>query len=178
MADEDKNLTKQSSKGESDPSKERVAEIVEAVSKNKKADPELVERVVQKAIIASTYSSYQGPLPPPEILRGYEDCLPGSAERIFANFEKQTQHRIGMEKAALSSGIKSQDRGQIMAFVLFLVALVGGFGLAYVGRELAGVAAVIAALAGPLALFFFAKRGGKKELEKKRQEVGAGDPPE
>ena len=41
---------------------------------------------------------YQGPLPPPETLRGYNELIPNAAERIFAVFEKQAAHRMNEER--------------------------------------------------------------------------------
>lgn len=46
-------------------------------------------------------SSWQGPLPPPEILQGYEAAFPGAAERILRMAEDQGAHRRDMEKQAL-----------------------------------------------------------------------------
>lgn len=44
----------------------------------------------------------QGPLPPPDILSGYDAIVPGAAERILAMAEKQNDHRIEMEQGLLS----------------------------------------------------------------------------
>ena len=40
---------------------------------------------------------YQGPLPPPEQLEGFEKVLSGSAERIISMAEKEQEARIGRE---------------------------------------------------------------------------------
>jgi len=37
---------------------------------------------------------FSGPLPHPEILRSYNDVIPGSGERIMKVFEKQQEHRM------------------------------------------------------------------------------------
>lgn len=41
----------------------------------------------------SRVEAFSGPLPPPEVLRGYNDVLPGAAERIFTMAEAQAEHR-------------------------------------------------------------------------------------
>src|SRR5687768_13622143 len=52
-------------------------------------------RLVQELIEVST--TYSGPIPPPAILRGYEDIVPGSADRIMGWAESQTKHRHKLE---------------------------------------------------------------------------------
>jgi len=41
---------------------------------------------------------FQGPLPPPALLKQYEENFPGAAERIFKMAEKQAEHRQTLEK--------------------------------------------------------------------------------
>lgn len=40
---------------------------------------------------------YEGPFPPPALLKQFEEVLPGAAERIFQFSEKEQQHRHEME---------------------------------------------------------------------------------
>ena len=47
--------------------------------------------------IVSTTTSWRGPLPPPAVLRQYDDVLPGSAERIMRTMEERASHRIQAE---------------------------------------------------------------------------------
>lgn len=41
-------------------------------------------------VIAKIQSEYSGPIPPPNIIKGYEQVLPGSADRILKMAEKQS----------------------------------------------------------------------------------------
>lgn len=50
------------------------------------------QQAVTGAILAVT-RSFEGPLPPPDILAGYEDVLPGSAERILLMAEQESAAR-------------------------------------------------------------------------------------
>ena len=56
--------------------------------------------------IEKRYTQYSGPIPPPEIFRGYEEVLPGSAERILKMTERQLEHRITTENKQLDHSIK------------------------------------------------------------------------
>lgn len=81
-----------------------------------------------------------GPLPQPETLGGYEGIVPGAAERIIRMAENQLSHRHDQELARLHADIKLEGRGQWMAFVVALVALVGGMVLLAFDKSVAGLA--------------------------------------
>lgn len=71
-----------------------------------------------------------GPLPPPSVLKGYDEIIPGGAERILIMAEKQLEHRIERE-TKISNGLLAQsERGQHYALTVSLSALVGAVVLA------------------------------------------------
>lgn len=78
------------------------------------------------------------------MLRGYEDVLPGSAERILKMAENQSAHRIEMEKSVVGSDIKKSERGQLFGLIIAILGFIIAFILAILGRQ--AVAIVIAAL--------------------------------
>lgn len=85
--------------------------------------PEIVDSLSedQVAILEATFvrrSMFAGPLPHPDILAAYESIVPGAAEQILGQAERQTAHRIEMESTVVTSGVAAQRRGQWMAFVL------------------------------------------------------------
>ena len=41
---------------------------------------------------------FRGPLPPPTLLRQYDDIAPNAAERILRMAERQAEHRIAIER--------------------------------------------------------------------------------
>jgi uncharacterized membrane protein len=79
------------------------------------------------------------------ILEGYENVVPGAAERLIAMVEKEQSFRHKMEKSLLDAQIKDarQDRaearlGQIFALVIGLTTVVTGGVTAVRGAQLAG----------------------------------------
>jgi len=92
-------------------------------------------RVVQSI---TSSSMYQGPIPPPDMLRDYEGVLPGSAERILRSMEQQSEHRQDLEKADTTSFILTRSRGQLIAGGLCLSAIIGGVVMASFGNPIAG----------------------------------------
>lgn len=61
-----------------------------------------------KGVVASV-RQYSGPLPQPEDLVGYENLLPGAAERIFNMAELEQRHRTTMERSTLVSDQEHRD---------------------------------------------------------------------
>lgn len=112
-------------------------------------------------------SAYSGPLPPPELLKQYDDILPGSAERIMKAFESESGHRHEMDGKLVDRYVADQSesasfrkRGQILGFILALAILLTSLGVilfskqsyqAYSAAAVAGttlVAMVVALITG------------------------------
>jgi uncharacterized membrane protein len=98
---------------------------------------------VQTRIRARWSASFAGPLPPPDILRGYEEVLPGAAQRIIAMAENQQSHRTKIESAVIQENCKSQRRGLTYGFVITMTAIIGGIFLVYEGKNTAGLVSIL-----------------------------------
>jgi uncharacterized membrane protein len=61
---------------------------------------ELLSRLDEEQILSllNSISQFVGPIPPPDLLKKYEDALDGAADRIIKMAEKQSAHRQWMEK--------------------------------------------------------------------------------
>jgi hypothetical protein len=59
----------------------------------------------------SMQSSFVGPLPPPGLLKGYEDVCPGSAQRIIAMAETQSAHRSQIEVKMSDANVEEMRLG-------------------------------------------------------------------
>lgn len=70
--------------------------------------------------------AWAGPLPPPAILEQFNHVAENGAERIFRQWETETQHRRDMERTDLHWSIFEGIFGKTLAF-LFVIA---AFGLA------------------------------------------------
>jgi uncharacterized membrane protein len=121
--------------GEHDP---RVAR--DEVIDGEVSDEPTREQLVQ--ILA--HSAFSGPLPPPGMLAQYNDAVPDGADRIVKMAEEQSSHRR-----------KIESRGQIFAFLLALVAIVGGIVLIALGRSAEGLVPLLSAIAGLIGLFIY-----------------------
>jgi uncharacterized membrane protein len=109
--------------------------------------------------------SFIGPLPPPNILRGYNEVIPGAAERILAMAENQQSHRIQIESAVVQENCKSQRRGLIFGFVITMTVVLGGFFLIYKGKSATGLISVVLALVSLVGIFIYGKQKQQSQLE-------------
>jgi uncharacterized membrane protein len=54
--------------------------------------------------------SFEGPIPPPNLLREYDAIVPGAAERILAMAENEGRHRHALESNAIQANINAQEK--------------------------------------------------------------------
>lgn len=125
----------------------KLDELVQPIS-------DTTDQPTQKAIIGVRESSFSGPLPPPEILQGYESVLPGSAERIFVMAEKEQQYRLESVSSSLRTRNHLEYLGWFSSTLITGVLLVGGFVLLYTGISIAGYVALAGSAASLVYAFF------------------------
>lgn len=118
-------------------------------------------------------SVFQGPLPPPETLQGYENILPGAADRIIMMAEKNQAHRHSLEARVIPAGIISERIAQASGFVLYLTSLIIGAYLIINDKEVAGLIEMMGTTAAFVGLYFHAQKEKRRELQLKRS--GASD---
>jgi len=61
-------------------------------------------------------SSFSGPLPHPDVLRGFESVQPGAAERIIKMAENEAQHRHVLERNGQKAFINNERIGMFVPF--------------------------------------------------------------
>lgn len=94
-------------------------EIVDLEKLNKKQLVSVVSQVVSR-------SQFSGPIPPPNIMKGYEDILPGSADRILKMAENQSEHRRTIESKCVNTEARDSLLGVVFAFLLSLIVVITG----------------------------------------------------
>jgi uncharacterized membrane protein len=113
--------------------------------------------------------SFAGPLPPPNILRGYNEIVPGAAERLLVMAEKQQAHRMRLESAVVEGNCKSQSRGMNYGFVIAMTVILGGFMSIYVGKDATGITFIVTALASLVGIFIYGKKKQGSQLQSKNR---------
>ena len=79
---------------------------------------------VELAVSKIIQSEFSGPIPPPNIIKGYEDIVPGAADRIISMAEKQAEHRQAMEHIMVKSESRDSLLGVLFAFFLGILCIV------------------------------------------------------
>lgn len=99
--------------------------IPEVISDEMRTVIETLPKDKQEIILAgiTKITTFSGPIPPPELLRGYEDILPGAADRIISMTEKQLDHRTSMESTIVNRTLTQKNTGMIFGFLIVLCIL-------------------------------------------------------
>ena len=93
----------------------------------------------EQAVVATYAELTVGPLPPPHILKGYNDIVPGAADRLLQMAERQSDHRMEMERAVVSADSRRSYIGLVAAFVLSAGIIGGGLYIIALGHQWPGV---------------------------------------
>jgi uncharacterized membrane protein len=126
---------------------------------------------------ASASTTFQGPLPPPELLIKYNDAFAGCAERIVKMAEDQAQHRQAIETRALGAKIANERLGQWMGYSLALVAVGSSIWLMSIDRFGSGATLFGSTLVSLVGLFLYGRVQQRRQLEDKAAAFGPRDIP-
>lgn len=91
-----------------------------------------------KGVSVEETQLHVGPIPHPDILKGYEDICPGAADRIIAMAEHESEARHEFNRTALNATINDTKRGMWFAALLALVIIISAGYLLATDRYIAG----------------------------------------
>lgn len=97
---------------------------------------------------AMTSVSYQGPIPPPAMLRGYNDINPGIADRIIVMAEREQAFRHEWENKALANDQKYAMTGLVAGWTTALGLAAGATFAGVYEATAVGVALAAASATG------------------------------
>jgi len=109
-------------------------------------------------------AQFAGPLPHPEILQGYENIVPGAAERLLAMVEQQATHRQEMERIVVEGGSRRSWYGLVLGFTLAVLFLVVSTALIVRGHQWAGAVLGSVDLVALVTVFVVGRTEGRQEL--------------
>ena len=121
----------------------------------KKLDPEEIAELPEDikaqippgmgVVSIQTASYYEGPFPPPQMLRELNDINPVLAERVLAHGEREQEHRQEIQKGIMQGALEDQKAsnamlrtGQYLGFGIAITAIVCGSIVASLGQPAAG----------------------------------------
>lgn len=134
---------------------DQVTPLIQSLPKDKQVE---VRRLVMTAM------SFQGPLPPPEILAQYGQIIPNGAERLMVLLEKQTDHRISIESRLVEARVSTTSNGQRIAAGLSVFFGVIALFLGYTGHDWLAGSIGVTTIIGLAVVFALGKEPGSKAL--------------
>ncbi|WP_336708893.1 MULTISPECIES: DUF2335 domain-containing protein [unclassified Cedecea] len=143
-----------------------VVAKADRIEKELAANPELVSALLGSGkfqAMVSHETSFSGPLPPPDIISGYDKVVPGGAERIFAMAEKEQSHRHTMDSTAVNGAINKDKRGQCMGFSIAIIILAIASVFAWRGSTTFAGTLIAIDLIGLVSVFVLGRRLPKSE---------------
>ena len=133
----------------------RMAKRGKGRQKQQQLDNRSRDNTSRELSLTGTYSEkrYVMDLPDPEDVAKFEQLYEGATEIIFEQYQKQGNHRRQMEAKVIEGNVAQQKWAPIIGLVIVLVAIGAGVFLTLRGFDASGLAAIITALAAPVAVF-------------------------
>jgi len=144
-------------------SPEEFEELIKDVPEDKRL---IIKEMFYSKLISTSHTiSHSGPLPSPQTLEGYEKIVPTSANRLIVMAEKQSNHRMNIEKEVITGQLSQSKLGQIFGFIIAVFALSLSFILSLYGHIT--VAGIIggATVVGLVTVFVIGKRSQSEDLD-------------
>lgn len=85
-------------------------------------------------------------LPSADLLKRYEEIVPGAAEKIIWMYERETEQRLALEREMRETGLRFARFGAVLSAIISIASLAAAFSLLFHGAD---VAAAIIGLAVP-----------------------------
>lgn len=121
-------------------------------------------------VIVRQSQTFSGPLPHPEILKKFDEVVPGAAERIIKMAEDQSAHRKDLEKKVIESDIARSKWGQVLGFLIAIIGLGVSALVSVYGNAIAGGIIGIGTLASLVGVFMYGAKTRSEERTEKRRE--------
>lgn len=154
----------------------QLSEIIDD-SNIEEADKIRITSFIQKSV-------FKGPLPPPEVLRQYDDVQPGLVDQIVKMAVDEQSHRHNMERMIVESetsvnsgqleviraSIKLKSRLQIFGFfTTFCLITIGSVSI-FLNKNIQSLVAFVLAIASFCWTMFYGKKSPDKEVEENNSE--------
>lgn len=107
---------------DSEKAKDKVERIDEELS-----DPNISKSKKDKLLMERKHiEMFRGPLPPPAMLKEYENIVPGSGKKIIDSGLEESTFRREFSNKSLEALVSQEKRRDFMAFIIGLVVIICG----------------------------------------------------
>ena len=138
---------------------EEVEELLEDM-------PEPQRKAVRAILVGVSYQRmWRGPLPPPDILKQYNDAFPDGAQKIFESSQQQAKHRMDLENRVIPEDQRQSSQGQLFGFITAMSFLLVSGILGYSGHEVGGTILGTVDLVALVTVFVLGRSSQRKSLK-------------
>lgn len=109
-----------------------------------------------------------GPLPSADELERYAALVPDMPERLLASWERQTEHRIDLERKVIAGDIWRSNWGLRLGWIFAMSLLAAAVYLISTGHESQGVLTLLTTLGGMAGLFVYQDIRRRAERNRKQ----------
>lgn len=103
-------------------------------------------------------SIFTGPLPHPDILKAYDEVVPGSAKEMFAEAMENSRAERIMNEETFAALRENSHKDRLFGFVLGVLILVVGLAFMFMGHPNPGAAIILGTLVAVLAIFITGRK--------------------
>jgi uncharacterized membrane protein len=121
----------------------------------------------QVVTVQQTVQGFTGPIPPPAVLAGYEQVLPGSANRIITMAERQSEHRQSLERQVVSANIRHAEIGLWLGATVAVLLAAAAVIVTLAGYPETGAVIGAVDIVGVVTVFVLRQRAQERELQDK-----------
>lgn len=112
---------------------------------------------------------FTGPIPPPVVLKDYESIVPGAAKIIIEMAEKQSNHRMELEKQVINSDISRSKQGLVFGFMVAMSGIIGSVVLGIYGNPVVSGILGFSTLGSLVGVFIYGSQSRVAERNKMKE---------
>jgi uncharacterized membrane protein len=121
--------------------------------------------------VQQTVQGFTGPIPPPEVLGGYEAVLPGTANRIVSMAERQSEHRQDLERRVVGANIRHEELGPWIGAAVVVILIAAAVIVTIAGYPWTGGVIGAFDVVGVVTVFVLRQQARERDLQDKAKQT-------
>lgn len=117
-------------------------------------------QVVERVTALVRRETFQGPLPHPRHLQGYEEICPGAADRIISMAENAQNSQIAADTRDQEAEISDRRLGMLLGFFCFVLMVVAALICAWLDYPYLGGSFIAVSTIGVVSRFIIGRKNG------------------
>lgn len=107
-------------------------------------------------------------MPPPGLLKEFDEVIPNGADRIMSMAEKQLEHRISIESEVVGANNRDSLLGVLFAGMVGLIAISGAIYLLANDKNIQGFSVFIGTLVTLIGVYLRSHKNDEQDLKDKK----------